>query len=263
MKSIITKIWTASIVLLIACTTAYADRGLAVSNKTGSSDARYALVIGNADYKVGALKNPVNDAKDMAGVLRQQGFEIEVLTNADRKEMGTSIRRFGSKLKKGGVGLFFYAGHGVQVNGVNYLIPVRADIQVEEDIQYESVDANRVLTMMQSANNKLNMVFLDACRDNPYARSSRSSSRGLAQMDAPTGTLVAFATAPGQTASDGNGRNGLFTGHLIKHMQRSGLPLTKMMMEVRKDVLRDSQERQTPWDVSVLTGDFFFKKKTS
>ncbi len=130
---------------------------------------------------------------------------------------------------------------------------------MEAEIKYESVDANRVLAMMETAGNRLNIMFLDACRDNPFSRSFRSSARGLAQMDAPSGTMVSFATAPGKTAADGDGRNGLFTSHLLKQMNQSDLELGQILKNVTRDVLRDSGGKQTPWRLSSTTGDFFFK----
>lgn len=242
--------------LLLFCCQAYADRGIHISEKY--SEQRLALVIGNANYKVGMLRNPVNDSNDIARVLRFNGFQVELLTNADQRQMEKAINRFGKKLRHGGVGVFYFAGHGMQVNGVNYLIPVGANIEEEDEIRYESVNANRVLSKMQSAGNRINIVLLDACRNNPFARSFRSASRGLATMDAPIGTLIAYATAPGKTAADGIGRNGLFTGYLIKYIQKPQLPLTKLMMEVRKEVISASNGKQIPWEVSSLTGEFFF-----
>ncbi len=238
---------------------AFAERGLSISAK----EKRTALVIGNSDYKIGRLKNPANDADDMAGLLKRKGFRVTLLRNASQRRMEKAIRQFGKDLRNGGVGLFFYAGHGMQVDGVNYLIPIGADIEAEEDIKFESVDANRVLAKMEKAGNRLNIIFLDACRNNPFARSFRSTNKGLAVMDAPSGSLISFATAPGKTASDGDGRNGLFTGYLLDYMKQPGLPLTRMMMEVRKKVLKDSDKKQTPWDVSSLTGDFYFSGRRS
>jgi hypothetical protein len=235
-------------------TVVFAERGIDVTSKLN----RIALIIGNANYESSPLKNPVNDANDMAFVLKQKGFAVTLLKDASQRQMEKAIKNFGVSLRNGGVGLFFYAGHGMQVNGINYLIPIGSNIELEEDIKYDSVNANRVLTLMESADNEFNMVFLDACRNNPFSRSFRSGSRGLAQMDAPTGSLIAYATAPGSIAADGNGRNGLFTGQLIKHMQVPDLELTKMMKEVRKQVLKESENKQTPWDVSSLTGDFYF-----
>jgi uncharacterized caspase-like protein len=234
------------VVLILSCSKIYADRRIAVSGRDKTLEPKNALVIGNAQYKIGPLRNPVNDANDIAEILKQKGFNVEVLINASRKQMAKSNRKFGNKLKKeGGVGIFFLAGHGMQVNGVNYLIPIGADIGVEEDIEYESINANRVLSMMQNAGNRLNMVFLDACRDNPFARSFRIRSRGLAIMDAPKGTIIAFASAPGKTADDGMGKNGLFTTYLLKYMQEPGLELTKMIKLITRDVVYQSGQKQT------------------
>jgi formylglycine-generating enzyme required for sulfatase activity len=243
-----------TLLLLLFTYTICAGRGIEVTEKSN----RIALVIGNANYRSAPLKNSVNDANDMASVLKQKGFAVTLLTDASKQQMNEAIRNFGKGIRDEGVGLFFYAGHGMQVNGTNYLIPVGADIGMEVEIEYESVDANRVLSMMEAAGNDLNMVFLDACRNNPFARSFRSSNKGLATMDAPSGSLLAFATAPGSVAADGDGRNGLFTSHLLKYMQEPGLELTQMMKKVRKQVINESEEKQTPWDVSSLTGDFYF-----
>ncbi|MCP4752277.1 MAG: caspase family protein [Proteobacteria bacterium] len=231
-----------------------AERGVSVAAK----ERRTALVIGNSDYKIGRLKNPVNDAEDMAGVLKQMGFRVTLLTNVSQRKMEKAIQRFGIDLRKGGVGLFFYAGHGMQVSGINYLIPIGANIIAEDDIKYESVDANRVLSKMESAGNPLNMVFLDACRDNPFKRSFRSSSRGLAQMDAPPGSLVSYATSPGSTAADGTGRNGVFTKHLLRNISRNGLELSQVMKNTGAGVIRETDRRQIPWTLSSFTGNFYF-----
>ena len=180
---------------------------------------RYALVIGNSNYgaEVGALKNPVNDAKDMSVLLKKKQFKVTTLLNANRREMKQSIAIFTKQLhEKNAVGLFFYAGHGVEVEGRNYLIPLGANINGEGDVEFEAVDAGRVMGGMEYAGNKLNMVILDACRNNPFARSFRSASRGLARMDPPKGSLILYATSPGEAAADGSGRNGVFTQHLLK-----------------------------------------------
>ena len=187
-----------------------------------ATERRVALVIGNGAYAEGALRNPPNDARAMGEALRTLGFEVEVITDASRKRMLDAVREFGRKLTAGGVGLFYYAGHGMQVKGANYLIPVGVDIATEEDVQSEALDANTVLSRMDAAKNQANLVILDACRNNPFARSFRSGTRGLAQMEAPSGTFVAFATAPGSTASDGDGQNGLYTQHLLQSMKVPG-----------------------------------------
>lgn len=223
-----------------------------------SQDSRFALVIGNSDYASSPLRNPVNDATDISGVLRELGFTVTLETNASARAMKTSIREFGQRLRKGGVGLFYYAGHGLQVRGRNYLVPVGADIGSEADVEFEAVDAGRVLAQMEEAGNDLNIIILDACRDNPFARSFRSGSRGLAKMDAPTGSILAYSTAPGRTAADGTGRNGLYTSVLLKHIATPGLRIEDVLKEVRKDVVAASADKQVPWESSSLTGDFYF-----
>ena len=152
---------------------------------------RIALVVGNGTYATAPLKNPRNDATDMAAVLASVGFDVRRELDADKRTMEEAIRDFGRNLNRGGIGLFFYAGHGMQVDGINYLIPVKTRIEKEEDIRYEAVDAGRVLAEMESAGNGLNVVILDACRDNPLSRSFRSCTKGPTRVDASTGTLIA------------------------------------------------------------------------
>ncbi|MBU2511703.1 caspase family protein [bacterium] len=230
----------------------FAGRGIKTIEK------RTALVIGNADYAIGPLNNPKNDANDMADLLKSKGFSVELLINATQREMEIAISQFGKQLKEGGVGLFYYAGHGMQVDGHNYLIPIDANITAEDEVRFESVEANRVLAKMESAGNRLNMMFLDACRDNPYKRSFRSSQKGLGQMDAPRGTLVAFATAPGQVAADGSTRNGLFTHHLLSQISNTSTELGQIVKNVTREVVKDSDGKQIPWRLSSVTGDFYF-----
>lgn len=222
-------------------------------------ERRLALVIGNGAYADAPLRNPVNDANDFSAALTESGFEVTRLENANLRELRAALREFGDKLKKqGGVGLFYFAGHGVQVKGRNYLVPVGAQIEREDEVEFESLDANLVLEKLDSAANRFNIVIFDACRNNPFARSFRSSSRGLAQMDAPSGAVVAFATSPGSVASDGGGRNGLYSQHLIESVRRPGLKIEEVFKLVRAAVRRDSGGRQTPWESTSLEGDFYF-----
>jgi uncharacterized caspase-like protein len=178
--------------------------------------------------------------------------------NTNQRDMKRLIREFGQKLKTGGSGLFYYAGHGVQSKGRNYLIPVDADIQSEAEVEDSGVDASLVLNYMDDAQNGLNIVILDACRNNPFSRSFRSASEGLAQVDAPTGTLIAYATAPGRVASDGTGQNGLYTSELLKQMRVPGLSATEMFMRVRAEVMKQTANKQVPWEASSLVGSFYF-----
>jgi len=229
-----------------------------VKRNQPEKERRIALVIGNSDYKSSPLINPVNDAQDMAAALINLGFEVIHKQDAGQREMEESIRSFGTKLRKGGVGLFYYAGHGMQIGERNYLIPTDAEVYKEIDVKYESVDAGRVLDEMHDAGNGLNIVLLDACRDNPFARSFRTNSRGLARMDAPTGTFIAYATAPGSIAADGEGRNGIFTRHLLKNMSAPGFKIEDIMKQVRIGVMQETRNRQVPWQASSLTGNFYF-----
>ncbi len=221
-------------------------------------DDRHALVIGNASYNVGPLKNPANDAEDMAALLKQLGFDVVKLVDASHRQMEDAVMEFGRRLMKGGTGLFYFAGHGVQVDGVNYLIPVGARIESEGDVKFKSVNANHILAKMQDAGNPLNMVFLDACRNNPFARMFRSQSKGLAPMDAPKGSLVVYATDAGDVAADGQGRNGVFTQNLLREMRTPGQEIGPMIRKVRAGVLKDTKDKQLPFEVSSLTGNFYF-----
>lgn len=222
------------------------------------AERRTALVIGNSAYKTAPLKNPVNDARDMASALRSLGFEVALVTDATQQQMENAVREFGTRLRQGGVGLFYYAGHGVQVGGENFLIPVNAAILSEADVKYGSVNAGLVLAKMEDAGNGLNLVILDACRSNPYARGFRSAEQGLAKMDAPTGSLIAYATAPGSVASDGGGRNGVFTRHLLETIKTPGLPISEVFMRVRQGVVQETARKQVPWEASSLIGQFYF-----
>ncbi|MFN7929741.1 MAG: caspase domain-containing protein [Blastocatellia bacterium] len=226
-----------------------------------SSANRLALVIGNSNYQVGPLANPANDANAMARTLRETGFEVMQYTNLNKRELEESLRAFGSKIPRGGVALFYFAGHGVQVKGVNYLIPVGARIEKEGDAEYEAVDAGRIMNELESAGSRLNIVILDACRNNPFAQRGRSLSRGLAVMSAPSGTVVAYATGPGEVASDGDGKNGLYTQELLKHMREPNLKIEEVLKRTRIAVKEKTNGQQVPWENTSLDGDFYFVKK--
>jgi len=222
------------------------------------TERRTALVIGNGAYASAPLKNPINDARQMAGSLQALGFDVSLHEDLDQKGMKREIQYFGQKLQKGGVGLFYFAGHGVQVGGRNYLIPVGAAIEHEKQVEYEAVDMGAVLAEMDFARNRLNIVVLDACRDNPFARSFRSVSQGLASISAPSGTLIAYATSPGSVANDGAGENGVYTGELMKSMRQPGLKIEDVFKQVRSAVREATRGKQTPWESSSLEGDFYF-----
>ena len=220
---------------------------------------RVALVLGNSAYKDAPLTNPVNDARAIANVLRESGFSVILRENTDQRGMLSALREFGDQLRGGGTGLFYYAGHGMQIKGRNYLIPVAANIDREDEVAYNAVDAQAVLDKMEAAGNMANIMILDACRNNPFARSSRSASAGLAQMDAPVGTLVAYATSPGSVASDGAGVNGLYTQHLLAAIRKPGNKVEDVFKQVRANVRRDSNGKQVPWEATSLEGDFYFQ----
>ncbi|QJB55623.1 caspase family protein [Pseudodesulfovibrio sp. zrk46] len=245
-----------------APTTAFAPRSdMVTSNTSMATGARYALVIGNSAYPNAPLKNPVNDARDVVRSLRQMGFTVIQKNNAGLREMEMAMNTFYSSLQRGGVGLFYYAGHGVQVGGSNYLVPVDARINSESDVKYECLDAGRILGKMEDAGNSMNIIILDACRNNPFARSFRSASRGLARMDAPTGSILAFSTAPGSVAEDGSGRNGVYTKHLLQNLMTPGLDISDIFFYTRRGVVQETQGRQVPWESSSLVQRFYFLDK--
>ncbi len=219
---------------------------------------KIALVIGNAAYKEAPLKNPVNDARAMAAKLRQLGFQVIAQENATKAQMEMAVLDFGESLSAGAVGVFYYAGHGLQVNGRNFLVPVDATMRSEQRVRLETLDVDILLDQMDVAKSGVNLVILDACRNNPFERRLRSTGSGLAQINAPQGTLIAYATAPGKVAADGEGANGVYTARLLQHMSAPGLAIEEVFKRVRSDVARDTAGAQTPWESSSLTGGFFF-----
>ncbi len=220
---------------------------------------RTALVIGNSDYQFSPLKNPVNDAKAMAASLEQLGFNVTLQLNVDQEQMESAIDDFSRQLIGGNqVALFYYAGHGVQVDGENYLIPTDAKIKRQTDVRYKSVNIGQVLGVMGEAKDNLNIVILDACRDNPLPRSFRSSSRGLARLAGPKGTIIGFATSPGSVAADGEGDNGVYTKHLLNNMKNPGLSIEQVFKKVLQGVNEETNGMQIPWTESSFTGDFSF-----
>ena len=232
----------------------------AAENKTPRPPRRVALVVGNNNYETSPLLNPVNDARDIAQALDELKFEVNYQSNLSYKEMKSAIREFGLQMKNGEVGLFYYAGHAVQVNGRNYLIPVDARIKDESEVTEGAIDISLVLSQMKIAQSPMNIVILDACRNNPFPPKYHSVSKSLMPMDAPPGTLIAFATAPGSEAWDGKGRNSVYTRELLKSMRTTGLSIEEVFKNVRVSVQRQTQGKQTPWESSSLTGEFFFRR---
>ncbi len=238
---------------------------LASTVSAAQAEPRIALVMGNSNYgkEIGSLPNPVNDATLMAQALTQTGFQVVKVTDADWKTMKRAIQDFGDMLTTAGpqaTALFFYAGHGVQVQGANYLIPVGADIGKEADVKIETVSADDVLEQMEFAGSRVNIVILDACRNNPMGRSVRSVSRGLAPMDSVRGTFIAYSTSPGSVAADGTGKNSPYSAALAKTIVRPGVGIEEAFREVRASVMAATGEKQVPWDSSSLTAPFFFKQ---
>ena len=224
-----------------------------------STDKRIALVIGNANYKYRPLRNPRNDADDISRSLRSSGFEVIDLRDASLQQMRAGVRQFGDRLINNDVGLVYYSGHGVEVKGRNYFIPVSADILREDEIADQGLDVSLILEKMNTAGKGVNILIVDACRDDPFGRSFRSSSRGLAQMDAPRGTIIAYATSPGKVASDGEGRNSPYTKNLVKAIQQPNKTIEQVFKEVRRAVQEETKNQQIPWENTSLSGDFYFR----
>ncbi|MCM0019558.1 MAG: caspase family protein [Tagaea sp.] len=219
---------------------------------------KVALVVGNAAYAEAPLRNPVNDARAVARQLRGKGFEVLLRENVSKAQFNDAVADFGEKLSAGDTALFFFAGHGMQVQGRNYLLPVDARITSEQRVRLEALDVEAVLDQTTAAKAKVSLVILDACRNNPFERRFRSTGGGLAQINAPEGTLIAYATAPGRVAADGEGANGLYTQALLKALAEPGLMVEEVFKSVRIEVARASGGSQIPWEASSLTGDFFF-----
>src|SRR5688572_12700998 len=238
-----------------------------------SAEKRVALVIGNSAYvKSSVLANPANDAAEMARALTEAGFEVIAGLDLDKRAFDMKVRDFARALNNADVALFFYAGHALQVSGRNYLVPVDASMDRERDLDFETVGVDFILRQMEiDRENKTNLVFLDACRDNPLARNlarsmgtrSASISQGLAQVQTGVGTFISYSTQPGNVALDGTGSNSPFTQALVRGVRAPERNLTSMMVEVRKDVLAATGGKQVPWDHSSLTGDFYFHRASA
>ncbi len=225
-----------------------------------AAEKRVALVMGNATYREAPLKNPVNDARAMAAKLKQLGFTVILRENATKLQMERAIADFGDQLGPDAIGLFFYAGHGMQVDGRNFLVPTDAQIASQARVRLETLDVDLVLDQMAVAGSRVNLVILDACRNNPFERRFRATGGGLAQINAPQGTLISYATAPGKVAADGAGDNGLYTTELLRALDTPGLQVEEVFKRVRIEVARASQGAQTPWEASSLTGSFYFRE---
>lgn len=238
----------AAAVLMLLLATAVAT-GLAAQDR-GPQDRKVALVIGNGAYRtdtVSPLINPPNDAWDVSRALQGIGFEVTTVTDGTKEAMGIAIEAFGAELQQADVGLFYYAGHGVQHEGNNYLIPVDADLPDTNLLRYRAIAADEVLAYMESAGSTLNMVFLDACRNNPLPQASRSMNRGLAAASMrPAETMIVYASAAGTVADDGWGRNSPFTQAFLRHIDTPGLDVYDLYREISSDVRRATDGEQRP-----------------
>lgn len=241
--------------LLLSC----AGIPQAFGNPLGFTSKRIALVIGNANYKNNPLDNPTNDSEAIAEQLKGFGFDVALLNNGSRSEMIESTREFGQQLKKNdATGLFYYAGHAVQFEWKNYLIPIDAKVSQANDIPATCFDLSELFTALSGAKNPMNLIFLDSCRDNPFGSKIRTTGRGLSQFDAPQGCLLAYATAPGNVASDGNSAHGLYTEMLLQEMRSKDSKIEDVLKRVRLRVRMESQGKQVPWETTSLETDFSF-----
>lgn len=224
---------------------------------------RIALVIGNGAYGggLGNLANPVNDVRAVGAALKAAGFDVVLVENVDQREMRRAIQLFGRRLASAGsgaTGLFYYAGHGIQSRGTNYLVPVGANIATEADIEIEAVTADGVLRQMEESGISTSIIVFDACRNLPVARTTRDGVRGLARMDAPNGSFVAYSTAPGSVAQDGVGTNSPFASAFVSELAKRGQPIEIMFRNIRRAVVSSTAGQQTPWDSSSLLESFVF-----
>lgn len=245
-----------SVVIIVGLALAAAS---AVSAAKGDAPRRNALVIGNADYNNQPLRNAAKDARAMRTALNELGFDVILVENATSKAMQKAILEFGERLSGGGAGVFYYAGHGLQVRGINYLLPIDEKITSESSVRFEATPLDAVLEeMSQPRPNRVNIVILDACRNNPYASRFGGTATGLTMVDAPTDFIIAYATAPGRVAADGDGALGLYTGELLKAMAIPNLQIEDMFKRVRAAVSERTGNAQVPWEASSLISDFRF-----
>ena len=238
--------------------------GQVISGNAEAKQRKIALVVGCSEYEfAGHLENPLNDSLAVKQNLESLGFDVMYAENPNLKDLKIKIDDFGTELEKYDVGLFYFAGHGVQVKGLNYLIPVDANLKSEITVEYDCVQVDRILCHMENAKTSVNLIILDACRNNPFERSwgRDLSQRGFAVMDAPKGSLIAYSTSPGKTASDGEGKNGLYTGELISEIKSVNLTITQLFQKVRKAVMEKSKDTQVPWESTSLTADFYFNRR--
>lgn len=233
---------------------------LFLSGQQVQASERIALVIGNAAYEEAPLVNPINDARAMAKKLRGFDFDVVEAVDADLETMQSAVLDFMQRINTDSTVLVYYAGHGIQANGRNYLIPVDATLESERALRFEAMELADILEELEEFEAKISIVILDACRNNPFQRKFRGGARGLAVVDAAQGTLIAYATSPGSVASDGIGANGLYTQALLKAMDQPGLKVEEVFKQVRREVSEASGGEQIPWESSSLVGDLIFNQ---
>lgn len=235
---------------------------ISISLYAQNPQEKYALVIGVKSYThVQPLANSLNDAKDLSATLKQKGFQVvELYDPKTKRDMQDAVRKYFTLLqgKDNVAGMVFYSGHGMQVDGQNYLIPATANPQIKADLDDQCLSMDYVMRAIEEAGNGLNIFVLDACRNNPFRSFSRSAEKGLSMVNAPRGSYIVYATKPGAVASDGTGRNGLFTSKLLKHINEEGLKFEEVFKRVAADVAQESSDAQRPWISSDYTGDFYF-----
>jgi|SRR5215213_1435421 len=218
-----------------------------------------ALCIGTAQYPEAPLKNPVNDATDLSRRLEALGFSCQLCLDGSHRSMNEALKDFASELSGAEVGLFFFAGHGMQISGENYLTAVDTDFTSETEAKYSSLSLNKVIEVLEKGDNATSIIILDACRNNPYERRWRGGEfLGLAPVYAPKGTIIAYATSPGQTASDGDNKNGAFTSALLNHIDNQNLTIEDLFKRVRNTLSAMTSGKQTSWEHTSLMGDFLF-----
>ncbi len=236
-----------------------------------AGERKVALVIGNSAYRVGVLKNPVHDAQAVAATLRTLGFEVSLRENTSLRDLIESFRQFSLNTRLASVRVVYYAGHGLQLKGRNYLLPVDTEIRGEDEVVAKSADLNELLDRLGNTKQGINIVILDACRNNPFSgvefvgpdgrrlKFRGATPAGLAPVEAPLGSMIAFSTAPGGVALDNpSEKNSLYTKHLLTSMRSPGLPIELLFKQVRLGVARETGRVQVPWESSSLTGEFCF-----
>ncbi len=225
------------------------------------SENKYALIIGNGNYSSAPLKNPVNDATDFSNALEKIGFDVTIITDGSKRDIKEGIKSFKSSLSNGGTALFYYSGHGIQVDEKNYIIPVGADLVSEDDVEYEAVEMDYILTSLENSGSNKNIIIFDACRNNNLQRSSKSATKGLVVTKRKISeSIIIYATSPGEVAYDGDGRNSPFVESFIKNMNKPTIGITTLMFDVNRDVKKLTDDKQSPWTSANLTEEIFLAK---